>query len=57
MQRGLPEGIGILIYKDVLVLLGRTYVTNASGHPKKFKRRDLNTAAKVLMTLVLYSIR
>ncbi|KAI5426646.1 hypothetical protein KIW84_032175 [Lathyrus oleraceus] len=35
----------------------RTYVTNALGHPTKFNRWDLNTAAQVLMTLVLYNIR
>lgn len=39
------------------MLPGRTYVTNASGHPTKFNRRDLNIVSQVLMTLVLYNIR
>lgn len=40
------------LVKDDLVIPGRTYATNASGHPIKFNRQDLKTAAKVLMTLV-----
>ncbi|KAI5387041.1 hypothetical protein KIW84_073262 [Lathyrus oleraceus] len=34
------------LVKNALVLPGRTYVTNASGHPTKFYRRDLHTTAQ-----------
>ncbi|KAI5432724.1 hypothetical protein KIW84_020140 [Lathyrus oleraceus] len=54
MQRGFPDGIGILSWLTMLWCSpGRTCVTNASGHPTKFNRWDLNTAAQVDMERII----